>query len=103
MTPTISTARLTLRPLTKATTRNIAWLRDPMVTRYSEQRHQHHTISTQLRYVSVFGGISQLWAIHVVETGEHIGNVSGVVDVPNGVADVGIMIGETRQWRKGYA
>lgn len=103
MTPSISTARLTLRPLLKATTRNIAWLRDPDVVRYSEQRHSTHTLSSQLRYVSSFDTGSHLWAICVVETGEHIGNVSAVVDVPNGVADVGIMIGETRQWRKGYA
>lgn len=102
-TPTISTARLILRPLTKATTRNIAWLRDPTVTRYSEQRHSMHSLSSQLRYINAFVGNSHIWAVQLLDTGEHIGNVSAVVDEPNSVADVGIMIGETRQWRKGYA
>ena len=103
MTPTISTVRLVLRPLQKASTRNIAWLRDPKVVRYSEQRHCNHTLSSQLRYVNSFSGRSQLWAIVLIETGEHIGNISATHDAPNNVADVGIMIGETTMWGKGFA
>jgi RimJ/RimL family protein N-acetyltransferase len=102
MTPTISTAHLSLRPLTKVASRNIAWLRDPEVVRYSEQRHHQHTISTQLRYVSSFTGKSHLWGIYEVETGEHIGNLSAMHDGPNNVSDVGIMIGDRRYWGKGY-
>lgn len=103
MTPTISTARLVLRPLTKASPRNIAWLRDPEVVRYSEQRHREHTLSSQLRYISSFGGKSCLWGIYLVETGEHIGNLSAMHDEPNNVSDVGILIGESRLWGQGYA
>lgn len=103
MTPTISTARLTLRPLTKVASRNIAWLRDPEVVRYSQQRHELHTLSTQMRYISAFTGRSHLWAIVEVQTGDHIGNLSATHDAPNDVTDVGIMIGETRSWGKGYA
>lgn len=103
MTPTISTARLTLRPLTKPSSRNLAWLRDPDVVRFSEQRHREHTLSTQLRYVASFTGESRLWAIHLVQSGQYIGNLSASHDEPNDVADVGIMIGETAYWHKGYA
>jgi RimJ/RimL family protein N-acetyltransferase len=103
MTPTISTARLTLRPLIKPSSRNLAWLRDPEVVRFSEQRHHEHTLSSQLRYVSSFTGTSRLWAIHLVQSGQHIGNLSAMHDGPNDVADVGIMIGETAYWHKGYA
>lgn len=103
MTPTISTARLTLRHLTKVSSRNIAWLRDPEVVRYSDQRHLPHTISSQLRYVNSFDGKSHLWGIYLVEGGEHIGNISAVHDQPNNVSDVGIMIGETKMWGKGLA
>ena len=103
MTPTISTSRLVLRPLTKATQRNLAWLRDPDVVRWSQQRHCEHTLSSQLRYVNSFTGKSHLWAIILAETGEHIGNLSARHDEPNNVSDVGIMIGETMHWRKGYA
>lgn len=103
MTPTISTARLIMRPLTKVTSRNIAWLRDPVVVKLSDQRHHQHTLSSQLRYISSFNGKAHLWGIYLVETGEHIGNISAAYDEPNKVSDVGIMIGETRQWGKGYA
>lgn len=102
MTPSISTAHLSLRPLTKVVSRNIAWLRDPEVVRYSEQRHRTHTISTQLHYINSFGGKSHLWGIYLVETGDHIGNLSAVHDEPNNVSDVGIMIGDRRCWGKGY-
>lgn len=103
MTPTISTARLTLRALLKPTTRNIGWLRNPEVVQYSEQRHREHTISSQLRYVNSFSGRSRLWGIYLVESSEHIGNLSAVHDEPNNISDVAIMIGETRSWGKGLA
>lgn len=102
MTLSISTPRLILRPLAKATPRNLAWLRDPQVVRYSQQQYGHHTLSSQLRYVQSFGGGSHIWGIHLVESGEHIGNVTARRDPPNNVADVGIMIGDTDCWGKGY-
>lgn len=103
MTSTISTARLTLRPMMKPSTRNLAWLRDPEVVRYSEQRHRPHTLSSQLRYVSSFDGNSHLWGIYLVDSGNHIGNLSARHDEPNNVSDVGIMIGEPAYWGKGFA
>lgn len=99
---TIPTARLTLRPLTKATARQIEWLRNPDVVRYSERRHREHTLSSQLRYISSFVGRSRIWGIHLVESGNHIGNLTATHDEPNNVSDVGIMIGETAYWGKGY-
>lgn len=102
MTPTISTTRLSLRAMTKPASRQLAWLRDPNVVRFSEQRHRDHTLSTQLRYISQFGGASHLWGIHHIEAGELIGSLSASSDEPNNVADVGIMIGEARFWGKGF-
>ncbi len=102
MTPTLSTARLTLRPLTKVAQRNLTWLRDPEVVRYSEQRHREHTLSSQLRYINSFGGKSHLWAIVHADSGEHIGNLSAMHDEPNNVSDVGILIGEQDFWGKGF-
>lgn len=100
---TISTVRLTLRPLKKPVPRNLVWLRDPDVMRYSEQRHQTHTLSTQLAYVGSFRGKSHLWGIYRIDTGNYIGNLSARHDDPNDVSDVGIMIGEVMCWRQGYA
>lgn len=103
MTPTISTARMVLRPLKKPSTKAIGWLRDPDVVRFSEQRHAAHTLSSQLRYVNSFTEGSHLWAIWLVASGEHIGNLSATHDGPNNVADIGVMIGEKKYWGKGLA
>ena len=100
-TPTISTRRLSIRPLTKSTPRQITWLTDPVVVRYSEQRHQMHNLKSQLRYVDSFSGKSHLWGIHVVGSGDHIGNLSVVHDPNNDVADVGILIGDRKCWGLG--
>lgn len=99
---TIATERLVLRPLTKVSPRQVAWLRDPDVIRFSEQRHRTHTLSSQLRYVSSFGGKSRIWAIHRVIGFDHIGNLTATVDEPNNTADVGIMIGDPTAWKQGY-
>lgn len=103
MMATISTQRLILRQLTRTTPQQVRWLLDPKVVRYSEQRHLNHTFSTQHRYVSSFGGRSILWGIRSAETGTEIGTLSARLDDPNNVADVGIMIGETDFWGRGYA
>ena len=102
MTPTLSTSRLVLRQLRKPTSRNLVWLNDPEVTRYSEQRHREHTLSTQLRYVNSFVGNSHLWGIYRVENNEQIGNLSAMNDEPNNVSEIGIMIGEAKYWGHGY-
>jgi len=96
----LSTKRLSLRPLKKATPRQVQWLNDPMVTRYSEQRHHRHSLHSQLNYVTSFPGM--LWGIHLVDTGEHIGNIGAMHDSPNNVADVGLMIGDQSCWGKGF-
>lgn len=97
----ISTARLTLRPLNKSSQRQVDWLTDPDVVRYSEQRHEKHSLSSQLRYVLSFRGQSRIWAIMLVENGLHIGNLTASYDEYNRVYDVGIMIGEKKHWGKG--
>jgi RimJ/RimL family protein N-acetyltransferase len=102
MTPTISTQRLVLRPLRKTAQRNLAWLRDPEVVRFSEQRHRQHTLSTQMNYIGSFVGKSHLWCINLAESGEYIGNLSASHDEPNNVSNIGILIGETKFWGKGY-
>lgn len=101
MTPTISTNRLSLRPLTKATVRQVAWLNDPQVVRYSEQRHDSHGLRSQLRFVDNFSGSSHLWGIYLAANGDHIGNLTARHDAKNNVADVGILIGETKCWGLG--
>ena len=100
MTPTIPTTCLVLRPLLKPSTRQVAWLRNPEVVRFSEQRHQNHTISSELRWINSFEDGSHLWAIWTA-SGDHIGTISAALDKPNNVCDVGILLGETKFWGKG--
>lgn len=103
MTPTLSTPRLVLRQLTKSTSRQVSWLNDPEVVRYSEQRHREHSTYSQLVYINSFRENSHLWGLFRVDTNAHIGNVSAIHDRENNVADVGVMIGETSLWGQGYA
>jgi RimJ/RimL family protein N-acetyltransferase len=104
--PAIETARLRLEPFAARhlTRRYVAWLNDPEVVRFSEQRHRRHTIESAAEYVRSFdGSASRLWAIEVPGRGEpHIGNISAAVDAANGVADVGVLIGERSAWGQGY-
>jgi ribosomal-protein-alanine N-acetyltransferase len=103
MTPTLSLPRLVLRPLTKATQRQIDWLRDPDVVKYSEQRHREHTFSTCMRYIQSFTPDGHIWSIWTASDDQHIGNIAADVDYPNNIADLSIMIGDTEQWGQGFA
>lgn len=103
MTPTLNTARLVLRPLTKASQRQIDWLRNPDVVKFSEQRHVEHTLTTCLRYIHSFNPHGHIWSIWLMYNDEHIGNIAADVDTPNNIADLSIMIGEPTHWGEGYA
>jgi RimJ/RimL family protein N-acetyltransferase len=80
----IKTERLLLEPFSEKylSERYVSWLNDHEIVRYSEQRHRTHTIDNNLG---------------------HIGNMNTYVDKVNGVADVGILIGDTGAWGQGYA
>lgn len=102
MKPTINTQRLVLRPLKKASQRQVAWLRDPEVVKYSEQRHREHTLTTCLRYINSFEPHGYIWGIWTMDNDDYIGNIAADVDHPNNIADLSIMIGDVSMWGKGY-
>ena len=102
----IETARLRIVPFSEdyLTPRYVAWLNDPEVVRYSEQRHRHHTLESCRDYwLSFVETPHYFWAILVSE-GQlgHIGNINAYVDEKNRLADVGILIGEKAVWGQGY-
>ncbi|MGE5503350.1 MAG: GNAT family N-acetyltransferase [Actinomycetota bacterium] len=101
--PTLTTARLTLVRFTEGLVgeRYIGWLNDPRVTRYSRQRHRRHDREDCLRFLAGYGdgSPSHFWAI--LAGGEHVGNITADVDLPNRVAALSIMIGEVSAWGKG--
>lgn len=113
MTPTLTTSRLVLKPYYAGmvTDDHVKWLNDPDVVRYSEQRHKRHTLESVHQYVNdiACNPNSYIWGIYLPDhvyssTPEPIciGTVTAYIDTPNGVANIGIMIGEKSQWGKSY-
>ncbi|HXC40619.1 MAG TPA: GNAT family N-acetyltransferase [Burkholderiales bacterium] len=104
--PIIETPRLRIEPFRQEhlTARYVAWLNDPEVVRFSEQRHRAHTLESCREYWQSFAGTPHFfWAMVAKEASlGHIGNMNAYVDAPNGVADVGILIGERTSWGRGY-
>jgi len=110
----LATPRLRIVPFTEdyLTPRYVAWLNDPEVVRYSDQRHRRHTLASCRAYWQSFAGTPHyFWAIVARAagpagcgpgTGLHIGNINAYVDVVHAVADVGILLGERRVWGQGY-
>lgn len=73
----------------------VAWLNDPDVTRFSENRHRRHTLeSCQFYRDSLAADGHPFWAIEWTVDGRHIGNITAYRDRPNLRADVAIMIGD---------
>lgn len=77
----------------------IGWLNNPIVVRYSEQRHYHHTIETQRKYLSMYDG--ENFFLGLYHEGNLLGTASIFTDPPNQVANVGIMIGNHKMWGQG--
>lgn len=103
----ILTTRLQLEPFSErhiAEDGIVAWLNDPEVVRYSDQRHRRHTMATSRDYLASFAGSANgYWAILLKDgLGTMIGTITAYIDAPNSVADVGILVGDKRCWRGGY-
>lgn len=98
-------SRITLEPFNDAllTPTYVAWLNDPEVTRFSEQRHRKHTLESCGEYAAAMArSTGYFWGIicHDPPLG-HIGNLSAYVDPNNGTADIAIMIGDSRARGRG--
>lgn len=104
--PVLETDRLLIEPFSEKhlSDRYVAWLNDPEVVRLSEQRFQTHTLESCREYMHSFEGTpNYFWAVlSRLPLEGHIGNMSAFVDNRNGVADIGILIGEKKVWGKGY-
>jgi ribosomal-protein-alanine N-acetyltransferase len=94
------------------TTRYVAWLNDPIVVKWSEQRHRNHTLESCQSYLGSFpknrGEIGSEFTdefLAIISDDPklgHIGNISTSVDKENCVADLSILIGERRAWGMGF-
>ncbi|WP_343564201.1 MULTISPECIES: GNAT family N-acetyltransferase [Kiloniella] len=103
-TPVLESKRLKLCPFSDRhlNEQYVQWLNDPETVRYSENRHTSHTIESCTRYRDRFlQGPDYFWAIEFKDSNAHIGNINAIVDLPNKVADIGIIIGARETWGQG--
>jgi RimJ/RimL family protein N-acetyltransferase len=102
----IETERLILEPFgeSRLSPEYVAWLNDPEVVRYSEQRHCSHTLESCREYWLSFQGTPHFfWAVIAKDPGlGHIGNMNAYLDTANSTADLGIMVGAKGAWGRGY-
>jgi len=102
----IGTSRLLLEPFSEKylTQRYVNWLNDAEVVQFSQQRWIQHSLNSCRDYMNSFEGTpNYFWAVVSRVPGEGpIGTMTSYVDLQNGVADIGILIGEKRLWGKGY-
>lgn len=104
----IETARLTLRPMGQAdgTPQYVQWMNDPEIVRFTESRYRSHSIDEIRDYIVAMheDPNSLLTAIVRKEDQRHIGNIKiGPVDWCHRSGDIGLLIGETDCWGRGYA
>jgi ribosomal-protein-alanine N-acetyltransferase len=79
----------------------LSWLNNKRLMKYSEQRHQKHTKESQYQYLSRFYDSDDMyWDIRLND--EIIGGISAACDLPNMVANVGILIGNSACWGRGF-
>jgi [ribosomal protein S5]-alanine N-acetyltransferase len=100
----IQTARLTIKPrlVDRDVEKEVNWLNDPYVMRYSEQRHRKHTIESQIAYISSFSISNDKLLYEIRKDGLLIGSISAIIDRNNLVANMGILIGDAHYWDQGF-
>jgi ribosomal-protein-alanine N-acetyltransferase len=97
-------ARVLVRPFTAGDISEtyLAWLSDPAVVRFSNQRFGIHTLESCEAYLASFKGTANHFlAICDLKSGDMLGTMTVYYSVPHGTADIGIMIGERKVWGKG--
>ena len=86
------------------TQKYVGWLNDKETMKFSDQRFMHHTLLSCNNYWKSFEETpNKFWAITLKDIqNSHIGNITTYADPIHEVTDVGILIGETSLWGKGY-
>jgi ribosomal-protein-alanine N-acetyltransferase len=81
----------------------IAWLNDPIVMQYSNQRFLNHTPESCVKYLNSFENTANIFmVIRDCTTGCSIGTLTAYVNKIHRTADVGILIGNSKYWANGF-
>lgn len=108
ITPDIPGTNLTLRCLeeTHASDSYLSWMQDPEVNQYLESRHSTHTVGDLRAYINEMRASthSYLFGIFTADDGLHRGNIKlGPISEEHNSAAIGIILGDTSVWGRGYA
>ncbi len=80
----------------------VAWLNDPEVVKYSNQRFVSHTLESCRRYYQGFAGSANLFvSVRSKADGTAIGTMTAYVSPHHQTVDIGIMIGCRSVWGTG--
>lgn len=102
----ISTKRLLLKRLSleHLSKEYLSWLNDSEVTKYLETRDGCKFGELELFLKEQEKKDIFFWAIHIKETGKHIGNIKiDPIDETQSSGEYGILMGDKHEWGKGYA
>ena len=81
----------------------VAWLNDPQVVQFSNQRFHKHSEASCRQYLASFAHTeNRFLAIEDKLTQALIGTLTMYINPHHRTADVGILIGNTNHWGKGY-
>lgn len=100
----LESKRLRLRAFTPEDiqTNYVAWLNDPEIVRFSNQRFLKHTASSCRHYLDSFTNTANRFlAIEDKFTQELLGTLTMYINSHHQTADVGILIGNKNHWGKG--
>jgi [ribosomal protein S5]-alanine N-acetyltransferase len=80
----------------------IAWLNNPLIVRYSNQRFLKHTEASCRRYFESFANTPNLFlSIRMQADDLAVGTMTAYVSPYHGTADIGIMVGHSSVWGSG--
>ncbi|MCA2770970.1 MAG: GNAT family N-acetyltransferase [Cytophagales bacterium] len=107
MVPKLESERLICRKLSleHCSEEYVSWLNNPQVNRYLETTG-NQTLETLRSYLSSVEANPSIlfWAIHLKHNNAHIGNIKiDPINTKHGLGEYGILMGDTREWGKGYA
>ena len=80
----------------------VAWLNDPQVVQFSNQRFYKHSEASCRQYLASFAHTdNRFLAIEDKLTHELMGTLTMYINLNHQTADIGILIGNTYHWGKG--
>ena len=81
----------------------IGWLNDPVTMRFSNQRFLRHDQHSSQRYLASFDGSPNLFfSVRDKSNGNAIGTMTAYLLPMHSTADMGILIGDSSVWGKGF-